>query len=183
MSVFYKQFASIVIERLLLLCFSSMAVLAIAGCSSGPKPVLLPDGQARIAINEPINTIPSTEVPDLTLEDSPAEVQVRLAAVSTIPKTNIVIPVAPEPELIWQLKKGETIRSELTKWAKDSNWSLVWQFDKDWVIPSNSEFTGSFDIAAAKVIETLSSNGILIHANFYSANKTLVITGPGVTPQ
>lgn len=93
-------------------------------------------------------------------------------------------PVAIEAPLqIWQLKKGETIRSELTKWAKDSDWSLVWQFDKDWVIPSNSEFTGSFDVASAKVIETLSSNGILIHANFYSSNKTLVITGPGVTPQ
>lgn len=183
MSVFYKQFASIVIERLLLLCFTSVAVLAIAGCSSGPRPVLLPDGQARIAINEPISTIPSAEVPDLTIEDSPADVQVRLTAASLSPKVTIVSPIAPEPEQIWQLKKGETIRSELTKWAKDSNWSLVWQFDKDWVIPSNSEFTGSFDVAAVKVVETLSSNGILIHANFYSANKTLVITGPGVTPQ
>lgn len=83
----------------------------------------------------------------------------------------------------WILKKGETIRAELTKWAEQSDWSLVWQFDKDWVIPANSEFTGSFDLAAAKVVETLASNGILIHANFFNANKTLVITGPGVTPQ
>ena len=96
-----------------------------------------------------------------------------------------IAPLAPIelPTQYWQLKKGETIRSELSKWAKDSGWSLVWQFDKDWVIPSDSEFSGSFDIAAAKVVETLSSNGVLIHANFYSSNKTLVITGPGVTPQ
>lgn len=92
-------------------------------------------------------------------------------------------PIIEVPVPVWQLKQGETIRAELTKWAKDSGWSLVWQFDKDWVIPSNSEFTGSFDIAAAKVIETLASNGVLIHASFYTANKTLVITGPGVTPQ
>ena len=92
-------------------------------------------------------------------------------------------PVIDAPVSIWQLKNGETIRSELTKWAKDSGWSLVWQLDKDWMIPANSEFTGSFDVAAAKVIETLASNGVLIHASFYTANKTLVITGPGVTPQ
>jgi len=183
MSVFYKQFASIVIERLLWPCFAFIAILAIGGCSSGPRPVLLPDGQSRIAINEPISTIPSAEVPDLTPEDSPADVQIRVASASIGPKAAIVSPVAPELEQIWQLKKGETIRSELTKWAKDSGWSLVWQLDKDWMIPANSEFIGSFDVAAAKVIETLASNGVLIHASFYTANKTLVITGPGVTPQ
>ena len=110
------------------------------------------------------------------------EVDVSISQNSGLPIPNPLAPIEPPPP-IWQLKKGETIRSELTKWAKDSDWSLVWQFDKDWVIPSNSEFTGNFDVAAAKVIETLSSNGILIHANFFSANKTLVITGPGVTPQ
>jgi Toxin co-regulated pilus biosynthesis protein Q len=183
MSVFYKQFASIAIERLLLPCFAGIVIMAIAGCSSGPRPVLLPDGQSRIAINEPINTIPSAEIPDLTIEETPVDVQVRIAATPTNPKAAIIAPVAPEPEQIWQLKKGETIRSELTKWAKDSGWSLVWQLDKDWMIPANSEFTGSFDVAAAKVIETLASNGVLIHASFYTANKTLVITGPGVTPQ
>lgn len=102
---------------------------------------------------------------------------------SNEPQKNIPAIAIEPPTRYWQLKKGETIRSELTKWAKDSDWSLVWQFDKDWVIPANSEFSGSFDVAAAKVIETLSTNGVLIHANFYNANKTLVITGPGVTPQ
>lgn len=183
MSVLCKQFASIARVRLLFLCLAGAAVLTMAGCSSGPRPVLLPDGQSRIAINEPITTTPSTEVPDLTIADTTAEVRLRVAAASTNSKIPMLAPVVVEPDQTWQLKKGETIRSELTKWAKESDWSLVWQFDKDWVIPSNSEFTGQFDVAAAKVIETLSSNGILIHANFYSANKTLVITGPGVTPQ
>lgn len=110
------------------------------------------------------------------------DVDISVAQNVDFQKATPLTPIEP-PAQYWQLKKGETIRSELTKWAKDSDWSLVWQFDKDWVIPSNSEFTGSFDVAAAKVVETLSSNGILIHANFFSANKTLVITGPGVTPQ
>lgn len=114
--------------------------------------------------------------------NSNREVDVSVARAGDFQNTNGLTQIGP-PTQYWQLKKGETIRSELTKWAKNSNWSLVWQFDKDWVIPADSEFTGSFDVAAAKVVETLSSNGILIHANFFSANKTLVITGPGVTPQ
>ncbi|MBU3640978.1 toxin co-regulated pilus biosynthesis Q family protein [Polynucleobacter sp. Fuers-14] len=92
-------------------------------------------------------------------------------------------PSVEAPTPIWYLKEGETIRAELVRWAKESGWSLVWHLDKDWMVPANSEFVGNFDIAAAKVIETLSSNGVLIHASFYTANKTLVITGPGVTPQ
>lgn len=87
------------------------------------------------------------------------------------------------PVQVWKLKQGETIRAELAKWASESGWAMVWQLDKDWVIPADSIFTGSFDSASANVIETLASNGVLIHANFYTANKTLVVDGPGVTPK
>ncbi len=94
-----------------------------------------------------------------------------------------VIAALEAPVQIWKLKQGETIRAELAKWASESGWALVWQLDKDWVIPADSVFTGTFDSASANVIQTLASNGVLIHANFYTANKTLVVTGPGVTPQ
>lgn len=94
-----------------------------------------------------------------------------------------VVAVVEAPVQVWKLKKGETIRSELSKWANDSGWALVWQLDKDWVVPADSVFTGGFDSASANVIETLASNGVLIHANFYTANRTLVVTGPGVTPK
>ena len=184
MLVSYKQFFSFALVRVFLPCSAGAILLALSACANGPKPVELPSGNLRVAINEPITTIPSSE--PLNLTAGPPDVD--LSVVDGQDKA-VHIKLAPtilaivEPEQLWQLKKGETIRSELSKWAKDSGWSLVWQFDKDWVIPSNSEFTGSFDIAAAKVVETLASNGILIHANFFSANKTLVITGPGVTPQ
>ena len=94
-----------------------------------------------------------------------------------------VVAVVEAPVQVWKLKQGETIRSELSKWAGDSGWALVWQLDKDWVVPADSVFTGAFDSASANVIETLASNGVLIHANFYTANKTLVVNGPGVTPK
>lgn len=173
-------------------------LLICAACSSGPKPLNLPDGTFKTDINAPLDIASSTPGPILLdgsstqgIDSSPrlsGPMSTRLTAGNSLDSpaqsplpSNPVIELVPEQ--VWQLQKGETIRSELTKWAKDSDWSLVWQLDKDWVIPSNSQFSGGFDVAAAKVVETLSSNGVLIHANFYSSNKTLVITGPGVTPQ
>ena len=171
----------------------SLALFCTA-CASGPKPLALPDGTFRSEINPPLEMAANTpkdvaariasqadsDHSDLSIEkDSDLAVtEPKIPDPEKIAKTTIEI-----PELIWSLQKGETIRAELGKWAKDADWSLVWRLDKDWVIPSNSQFSGSFDTAASKVIETLASNGVLIHANFYSANKTLVVTGPGVTPQ
>ena len=146
--------------------------LVVKRAAIGPEQIIT-------TVASPRGTYSVTEKVSLTAD---GDVDISVAQNAELQKIAPLAPIEP-PTQYWQLKKGETIRSELTKWAKDSDWSLVWQFDKDWVIPSNSEFTGSFDIAAAKVVETLSSNGILIHANFFSANKTLVITGPGVTPQ
>ena len=160
-------------------------LLLCSACSSGPKPWMLPDGFARTEINPSLDI--STAPPSLEQDPSITSDGKNSGLTSIGPKVAALPPVIEvtivAPEQVWQLQKGETIRSELTKWAKDSDWSLVWQLDKDWVIPSNSQFSGGFDVAAAKVVETLSSNGVLIHANFYSSNKTLVITGPGVTPQ
>jgi len=183
MLVSYKQFFSFALVRVFLPCSAGAILLALSACANGPKPVELPSGNLRVAINEPITTIPSIEPLNLMADHPDVELGVSGQDNVVHIKLTPTILAIVEPEQLWQLKQGETIRSELSKWAKDSGWSLVWQFDKDWVIPSNSEFTGSFDIASAKVVETLASNGILIHANFFSANKTLVITGPGVTPQ
>jgi hypothetical protein len=77
----------------------------------------------------------------------------------------------------WVLTSGDTIQKDLSAWAAKAGWNIVWNVSKDWVVPSNSVFSGEFQNAAEQVIKTLASNGALVHAQLYLANKTMVVTG------
>lgn len=77
----------------------------------------------------------------------------------------------------WVLTAGDTIKKDLRMWAAKAGWNVVWNVSMDWVIPSNSVFYGEFQDAAEQVIKTLASNGALLHAQLYLANKTMVVTG------
>lgn len=83
----------------------------------------------------------------------------------------------------WTLKEGHTIGREIQTWAKSAGWKVVWNLGKDWSVPASTTFTGDFKSAATEVIKTLSANGVLIRAQFYDGNKTMVVTGPGVAEQ
>jgi hypothetical protein len=96
-------------------------------------------------------------------------------------KFNILPIIKPIPT--WTLEKGHTISQDLQVWGDkaDPKWKIVWNMQKDWTIPAPTQFTGTFSTCAAEVIKTLSSNGVLIHAQFFEGNNTMVVTGPGVT--
>lgn len=90
----------------------------------------------------------------------------------------------PAPKVpTWTLKEGHTIGKEIQSWATDAGWKVVWNLSKDWSVPAQTTFTGDFKSAATEVIKTLAANGVLIRAQFYDGNKTMVVSGPGVAEQ
>ena len=84
---------------------------------------------------------------------------------------------------VWTLRQGYPIGKELMAWGKTVGWTLVWQLPRDVVAPSTSTFTGDFPTAATEVVRTLAENGALIHAKIFDGNHTVVVQGPGVSPQ
>lgn len=89
------------------------------------------------------------------------------------------LPIQP----MWTLHAGDTIGRDLRAWADKAGWCVEWQLPKDWVVPNTHSFAGSFPDAVENVVKTLSDNGALIRARIYEGNKTVVISGPGVTQQ
>lgn len=91
-------------------------------------------------------------------------------------------PATPRKDgTVWVLVAGRPIGHELRGWGAKAGWKIVWDMQKDWIVPADSQFTGDFPAAAADVINTLASNGALIHARFYEGNKTIVVTGAGAS--
>jgi hypothetical protein len=89
----------------------------------------------------------------------------------------------PSVPHIWTIRQGYPIGKELTGWAKTAGWNLVWQMPRDVVAPATSTFTGDFPTAATEVVRTLAENGALIHARIFDGNHTVVVQGPGVSPE
>lgn len=97
---------------------------------------------------------------------------------STPVATKIVAQKNAPPIQRWTLTAGNPLSKELTKWGDASGWKVVWNVEKDWLVPSDSVFIGAdFQIAASNVIQSLAKNGAIIRSQFYLANKTMVITG------
>lgn len=90
---------------------------------------------------------------------------------------------APSASQVWTIRQGYPIGKELMAWGKTVGWNLVWQLPRDVVAPSTSTFTGDFPTAATEVVRTLAENGALIHARIFDGNHTVVVQGPGVSPQ
>lgn len=127
-----------------------------------------------------IRQIPATPQ-TLPITLSPATPGLPLA----VPVAATVNPLAaPLPiEKIWTLKAGVTIGQNLDTWSASTNWKVIWSLPKDWIVPNETSFSGSFADAAEKVIKTLSDNGVLVHIGIFEGNKTVVISGPGVIQQ
>ncbi|PNE59743.1 hypothetical protein A8H39_00925 [Paraburkholderia fungorum] len=90
---------------------------------------------------------------------------------------------APKPTPVWTIRAGYPIGQELKHWGTPIGWNVVWQMPRDVVAASTASFTGDFPTAVTEVVKTLADNGALIHAQIYDGNRTVVIEGPGVTPQ
>lgn len=100
------------------------------------------------------------------------------SAISTPVAAKILVPKIVPAVQRWALTAGNPLSKELAKWGDASGWKVVWNVEKDWLVPADSVFIGAdFQIAASKVIQSLAKNGAIIRSQFYLANKTMVVTG------
>lgn len=94
-------------------------------------------------------------------------------------RANEILPITP----MWTLAEGKTIQQNLKAWSEktEPKWNVVWNLDKDWVVPAPASFSGDFADATQAVIKTLASNGALIRVTVYDGNRTVLVFGPGVS--
>ncbi len=81
------------------------------------------------------------------------------------------------------LRKGESIKEELEKWAESAGWVVDWQLASSWIVPNGMSFDGDFKNAATNVIRSLAENGIVIRCVTNDANKTMLVFGASVREQ
>lgn len=89
----------------------------------------------------------------------------------------------PKPAEVWTIRQGFAIGEELKAMGSRANWNVVWQMPRDVIAATTTSFTGDFPSAVTDVVKTLAANGVLIHAQIFDGNHTVVVQGPGVTPQ
>lgn len=148
--------------------------------------VVLTAGCASPLVNSPIEIPAQPQSPALSIQPIPTQPQaaiqpepVGITVGSIVPIEKPVFNIAPT----WTMSVGHTIGQELQAWGVKAGWKVIWNLPRDWSVPAPSQFSGDFSTAASEVIETLAENGALIHAQFFSGNKTLVVSGPGVSAQ
>ena len=104
------------------------------------------------------------------------------ASTATVPSRDEKPKEATTPTT-WTLREGYMIGRELKEWGDIAGWHVEWSLKKDWSIPTKTTFNGDFKTAASEVIKTLASNGVIIRAQFFDGNQTMMITGAGVVEQ
>lgn len=104
-------------------------------------------------------------------------------ATVTLAASGVTVAAPTPPVQSWTLRQGRLVGHELRTMGARVGWNVVWQLQRDVVVPADTTYTGDFEKAAGDVITTLASNGLLIHAKFYQGNKTMVVSGPGTVPQ
>lgn len=81
---------------------------------------------------------------------------------------------APPPAaapIMWQLKAGLPIHTQIESWAKQAGWTFSWKAKKSWVVPANTEFGGEFDAAVEAVVKTLYQQGKPLTLKIWEGNK------------
>jgi hypothetical protein len=91
-------------------------------------------------------------------------------------KATVSAPTAP-PGL--QLVAGQPIGAQLKKQAAAQGWTVVWNVDRDWIVPSNTRIDGAIDAAITSAVKAMAAQGAPIHAAVYTANHTIVIAQNG----
>ena len=80
---------------------------------------------------------------------------------------------------LWTLKAGEAISHGLEAWGREAHWTVLWRLRKDYAVPSTTVFSGSFESAVTKVLNTLSAEGVLLRGDIYESNHTIVVRSTG----
>lgn len=84
------------------------------------------------------------------------------------------MPVPPPEPFIAQ--SGRTLRDTLRQWAERSQWSVIWNTDRDYIIKAGATFNGDFVHAASELLRALAKARPSVKGIFYSGNRVLTVT-------
>lgn len=85
-------------------------------------------------------------------------------------------PKAGQP---FQINGGERLSKALEDYATANGWAVVWNLPEDWIAPGLTVFHGTFEESTQGFIRSLASNGVDVHAKYFTGNKTMVVFGTG----
>lgn len=74
------------------------------------------------------------------------------------------------------LVAGKPLGEQLMAQARSHGWTLLWKVQKDWIVPSDTRFTGRFQSAVAQVIKAAAAEGAPLAATLYPVNRTIVVS-------
>jgi hypothetical protein len=77
------------------------------------------------------------------------------------------------------LMAGQPVGQQMKKQAAAQGWTVVWDVNRDWLVPSNTQISGTIDKAIAAAVRAMAEQGAPIHATVYTANRTIVIAQNG----
>lgn len=81
-----------------------------------------------------------------------------------------------DPARIWSVELGDnTVRLCLKRWAKEAQWQLVWDADRDFVIDAEVYWHGTFEQALTALLESLKNSEFPLQARVNTASRVLRI--------
>lgn len=81
-----------------------------------------------------------------------------------------------DPARIWSVELGDnTVRLCLKRWAKEAQWQLVWDADRDFVIDAEVQWYGTFEQALTALLESLKNSEFPLQARVNTASRVLRI--------
>lgn len=104
--------------------------------------------------------------------------QIRINPVPT-PSSRVETPLPTTAVLT--LRAGKPLGEQLREQGHAQGWTVVWNVDRDWIVPSTTALSGDFEHASSEAIESAAAEGAPLAATVYRANHTLVVTQTGVT--
>lgn len=81
-----------------------------------------------------------------------------------------------EPPASWQVNQGELLSTLLYRWSEMAAYTVVWETSHDYVLRANVVLKGTFPEAVGKVVQSFANANPPLHAEFFGANKVVVIS-------
>lgn len=160
----------------------------VPAASKAPVPVPVPAPVPQATV-EPRSNVERAAIGPATASSasaasSPANARAVVATtVSTpaAPELHVDPPAPPsEPIRTWHLSLSDhTVKTVLTRWAKEDGWQLVWDVPIDFGVDADAAVTGTFEQALEAVVEALKKSDTPIQAVLYRGNKVLRIVAKG----
>lgn len=79
----------------------------------------------------------------------------------------------PAGEREWAIMAGTHLKATLEAWSREAGWTLIWDSTTDYRFRASAAFSGSFEVAAADLIDALYRFHPEIRATFHLGNRVL----------